>query len=282
MNHRSMFLAAVALATTGLTAGASQSEGPDLNGFWTHGFSLGFDPPPEGGPGPVHDVKTKAQMRAMGQFLVHEADASNPILQPWAAEEVKKASDAEKRGARIPSKQEICFPSGVPNYWTHPLLMQIVQSKDYVVFLHARDHQIRIVHLNKPHVANPQPSWYGDSVGHFEGDTLVVDTIGLNTRTFVDNYRTPHTDQLHVVERFKLAPDAKSIEVAITVEDPGAFTMPWSAMQRYRRVEPGPMVEATCVEGNFNYFNFDLEPLTIEHSAYSTARLLPRPACGER
>jgi hypothetical protein len=64
-----------------------------------------------------------------------------------------------------------------------------------------------------------------------------------------------------VVERFKLAPDAKSIEVAITVEDPGAFTMPWSAMQHYRRVEPGPMVEATCVEGNFNYFNFDLEPL---------------------
>ena len=96
MNHRSIFLAAVTLATTGLAAGASQSEGPDLNGFWTHGFSLGFDPPPEGGPGPVHDLKTKAQMRAMGQFLVHEADASNPILQPWAAAEVKKACGRAK------------------------------------------------------------------------------------------------------------------------------------------------------------------------------------------
>ena len=124
------------------------------------------------------------------------------------------------------------------------------------------DHMVRRVFLTDKHSANPKPSWFGESIGHYEGgDTLVVDTIGLNTRTFVDNYRTPHTDQLHVVERFKLAPDAKSIEVTLTVEDPGAFTMPWSAMQRYRRVEPGPMVESTCVEGNFNYFNFDLEPL---------------------
>src|SRR5258708_12659916 len=97
MNHRRIFLAAVALATTGLAAGASQSEGPDLNGFWTHGFSLGFDPPPEGGPGPVHDVKTKAQMRAMGQFLVHEAPPTNPLLHPCPAEELKKPSEPENR-----------------------------------------------------------------------------------------------------------------------------------------------------------------------------------------
>src|SRR3984957_19201178 len=130
MNHRGIFLATVTLAPAGFAVGASQSadsqqasgpaaEASDLNGFWTHGFSLGFDSPPEGGPGPVHDVKTKAQMRAMGQFLVHEADSGNPILQPWAAAEVKKAAEAEKRGSRIPTKQEICFPSGVPNYWTH-------------------------------------------------------------------------------------------------------------------------------------------------------------------
>src|SRR6478736_7740365 len=99
MNHRSILLAALTLAATGLAASASQSDGPDLNGFWTHGFSLGFDAPPEGGPGPVHDVKTKAQMRAMGQFLVHDADTTNPILQPWAAAEIQKANDAEKRGS---------------------------------------------------------------------------------------------------------------------------------------------------------------------------------------
>ena len=68
-----------------------------------------------------------------------------------------------------------------------------------------QDFQLRRVYLNEPHSANPKPSWYGESVGHYEnGDTLVVDTIGMNDRTYVDNYRTPHTTQLHVVERFKL------------------------------------------------------------------------------
>src|ERR1700688_267578 len=130
MKHRSMLLAAVTLATAGFAVFASQSavsqqvngpaaEAPDLNGFWTHGFSLGFDPPPEGGAGPVHDVKTRAQMRAMGQFLVHEADVNNPVLQPWVVDALRKANDAAKSGHRIPTLQETCFPSGVPNYWTH-------------------------------------------------------------------------------------------------------------------------------------------------------------------
>ena len=212
---------------------------PDLNGFWTHGFSLGFDPPPEGGAGPVHDVKTKAQMRAMGQFLVHEADANNPILLPWAAEEVKKANAAALSGRRIPTLQETCFPSGVPNYWTHPLMLQVVQTKDYVVFLHARDHQIRIVHLNRQHSQNLQPSWYGESIGHFEGDTLVVDTIGLNDKTPVDIFHTPHTTREHVVERIRAVPDpsgGRNLEVRFTVDDPGAFTMPWTGIETYRGV----------------------------------------------
>jgi hypothetical protein len=245
-------------------AGAPGAEAPDLNGFWTHGFSLGFDPPPEGGTGPVRDFKTKAQMRAMGQFVVHEGDYNNPILQPWAADVVKKAGEAAKAGKRIPTKQETCFPSGVPNYWTHPLLMQAVQTKDYVVFLHARDHQIRIVHLNKPHVPNPQPSWYGDSVGHFEGDTLVVDTIGLNDKTPVDVFNTPHTTKEHVVERIRVVRGPggeKNLEVRFTVDDPGAFTMPWTGVETYRGVGgPGGAVdpvgggdvlqEEVCAENN--------------------------------
>ena len=221
------------------SANSQTAQAPDLNGFWTHGFSLGFDPPPEGGAGPVRDVKTKAQMRAMGQFLVHEADVNNPVLQPWVVDALKKANAAAKSGHRIPTLQETCFPSGVPNYWTHPLMMQLVQTKDYIVFLHARDHQIRIVHLNKPHQANPQPSWYGDSIGHFEGDTLVVDTIGLNDRTPVDIFHTPHTAKEHVIERIRVVHDArggKNLEVRFTVDDPGAFTMPWTGIETYRGV----------------------------------------------
>jgi hypothetical protein len=124
------------------------------------------------------------------------------------------------------------------------------------------DQMVRHIYLTDKHTANPKPSWFGESIGHYEnGDTLVVDTIGLNTKTFVDNYRTPHTDKLHVVERYKLMNAETRIEVTLTVEDPGAFTTPWQAKQLYQRVEVGAMGESTCAEGNINYFNFDFDPL---------------------
>jgi hypothetical protein len=111
----------------------------------------------------------------------------------------------------------------------------------------------------KQHVT---PSWYGESVGHYEdGDTLVVDTIGISTKSFVDNYRTPHTGRLHVVERFRLIDGCKMLEDFITVDDPGAFTTPWSAVQRFRRQNPRVMVEDVCAENNYNYFNYDVAPL---------------------
>src|SRR5579863_2350954 len=89
-----------AAAAVAPSADSQSAQTPDLNGFWTHGFSLGFDPPPEGGVGPVRDVKTRAQMRAMGQFLVHEADVNNPILQPWVVDALRKANEAAKSGHR--------------------------------------------------------------------------------------------------------------------------------------------------------------------------------------
>jgi hypothetical protein len=108
--------------------------------------------------------------------------------------------------------------------------------------------QTRRIHLNVPHLANPRPSSYGDSVGHYEGDELVVDTIGMNDKTFVDNYRTPHTDRIHVVERFKLIDDGKQLQVTITVDDPGAFNMPWTAIQRWKRREGETLIELICAE----------------------------------
>jgi hypothetical protein len=88
-----------------------------------------------------------------------------------------------------------------------------------------------------------------------------VDTIGLNNKTFVDNFRTPHTEKLHVVQRFRLIEGGKTMEVNLHVEDPGAFTTPWNAIQRYRRVADSAMIEETCAEGSFNYFNQEAEPI---------------------
>src|SRR5262249_5555405 len=95
----------------------------------------------------------------------------------------------------------------------------------------------RHVHLADRHSANVKPSWYGESIGHYERDTLVVDTIGLDDRTLIDGFGTPHTKQLHVIERFHLIEDGKVLEATIHVEDPGAFTMPWDAVQRFRQYE---------------------------------------------
>jgi hypothetical protein len=130
-----------------------------------------------------------------------------------------------------------------------------LQTREKVTIINPGGPEIRQVYLNVPHSAAPKPSWYGESVGHYEGgDTLVIDTIGISDKGFVDNYRTPHTNKLHVVERFKLVEGGNVVQISIDVDDPGAFTMPWSATQRWRRVDRGPLYEAACNEDNVDYF----------------------------
>ena len=103
-------------------------------------------------------------------------------------------------------------------------------------------------------IRNVKPSWYGESVGHYEGgDTLVIDTIGQTDRTFADNYRTPHTTQMHVIERWKLSADGNSVDVSVDVDDPGVFTMPWRGLQRWRRVQQ-TLMEVICAENNAQDF----------------------------
>ncbi len=110
--------------------------------------------------------------------------------------------------------------------------------------------------LNREHSAKPKPSWFGESVGHYENGELVIDTIGFaeHPYSFVDNYRTPHTKQLHTVERWRVA-GGKEIEATVTVEDPGAFKAPWSGLVRWTKVNRA-MMESICQENNLNYEKF--------------------------
>jgi hypothetical protein len=136
-----------------------------------------------------------------------------------------------------------------------------IQTETEVVMINESDMQTRRVYLNVPHSANPKPSWYGESVGHYDGDELVVDTIGMNDKTFVDNYRTPHTDRIHVVERFKLIEDGKQLQVTITVDDPGAFNMPWTAVQRWKRREGETLIELICAENPVDHLGNESVPV---------------------
>ena len=106
----------------------------------------------------------------------------------------------------------------------------------------------------------------GESVGHYEGDTLVVDTLGFNDKTFFFSSRRRHTTQLHAVERFRMINDGKSPEVKIWVEDPGAFNMPWTARSTWRCVKPGQLIEDYCEPNNDFYFGYDVAPLPIDNT----------------
>jgi hypothetical protein len=122
--------------------------------------------------------------------------------------------------------------------------------------MRSADSQVRRIYLDIAHSANPKPSWYGESVGHYEDGTLVVDTIGLNTKTYVDNYRTPHTEKLHVVERWRMVND-RQLEATVTVEDPDTYYEPWSGLRRYRRVAQ-QYVEDICAENNEHVFDYKI------------------------
>src|SRR5205807_2951111 len=89
------------------------------------------------------------------------------------------------------------------------------------------------------HSRNAKCSLSGESIGHYEGDELVVDTIGIAATAPVDKFFTPHTDQIHLIERFRLASGGDRLEVRVHIEDPGAFTVPWNGRIVYQRVEPG-------------------------------------------
>jgi hypothetical protein len=222
-----------------------------------------FIPPPSG-PGPVmsdpaHPYISFYKFPANPRPTFRVADLSNPILQPWTRERLRNANERSLSGQVIAIPKERCWPVGVPAFLLLPATpVYFLQTPKEVVLIWMQDHWVRHVYLDVPHSAKVTPSWFGESVGHYEGDTLVVDTTGLSDKTYVDNYLTPHTDQLHVVERFRMINDGKTLEVNVVVEDPGTFTTPWNATQRYRRTANGPMIEIACPENNDDHFHHGL------------------------
>ena len=239
---------------------------PDTLTSWVPDRPTGDDflPPLNGGPGPVMSPKDRPYVpNGNGNQPTYRiADTSNPILKPWAKEQMEKAN-ADVRAGKVPYiTRERCWPAGVPGFTVYTRVQPIhfYQTPKEVTIINELNTQIRHVYLDVPHSKNPGHSWYGESVGHYEGDELVVDTIGLNDKTFVDNYRTPHTDQIHVVERFKVIEGGKTLQASVTVEDPGAFNMAWTGVQRWKRIAR-PLEEYLCEESNIGFFGYDVVPI---------------------
>jgi hypothetical protein len=278
-------VAATAVATLISSVALSQeaSRGtasiPDLSGTWVYPFCCGFIPPLSG-PGPVINKSRRRQIVDAEGLPIPNAtlgnlswigDYTNPILKAAAAEAVKKKGELEDSGMTAPTPRNQCWPEGVPFIFDN-MGIQILRQPGKITILYEHDHQVRQIRLNQVHPAQVSPSWYGDSVGHYEADTLVIDTVGFKIGPFsmVDWYGVPYTEALHVTEHYRLVDDdeavknaeergtitnnrlsrrasaatgiavdrnykGKVLQLQFTVEDQGVFTMPWSASVIYRR-----------------------------------------------
>jgi hypothetical protein len=255
----------LAVSVTGIAGAAAQSNSarPDFSSnasAWRHIGPEMLRVPGYPGPGPVHDDPAYHHVNntEAGQASYRIADLSDPNLTQWAKDIMKKDNDEVLHGKIAYLAHQSCTPAGVPDFdmvrGARPIYF--VQTPKEVLMIWEGDAQVRHVYLNVPHSQNPKPSWYGESVGHYEGNSLVIDTIGLNTRTFVDEYRTPHSDKLHVQERWTLADDGKTLSITVVVDDPATFNAPWSGSTTFRRSSE-PMFEIACAENN-EHFDFHI------------------------
>jgi len=143
--------------------------------------------------------------------------------------------------------EALCLPTGVPRQAPYP--WRIVQTPTHIYFLFEGNiHSYRQIFIDGTHPDDLDPTWYGHSIGRFEGDTLVVDTVGFNDKFWFDFAGHPHTEQLHTIERFR-RPDANTLEYEVTIDDPGAYTRPFTLYGSHTAADT-ELMEYICNENN--------------------------------
>jgi hypothetical protein len=147
-----------------------------------------------------------------------------------------------------------CFPPGVPRIYQHPFPMEIFQVPGRVIMLFEFDHHIRQIYTDgRGHNKDLPTAWMGDSIGKWEGDTLVVDTTNFNDKTWLDRGGHPHSEQLHLIERIHRS-DPDLLQIDITIEDPVAYTKPWTAQETFQLRPKWNIMELVCLD-NVNFLD---------------------------
>ncbi|HEX3486934.1 MAG TPA: hypothetical protein VHT51_17910 [Micropepsaceae bacterium] len=277
------FLCGAALVFPAFGAAGADAV-PDFSGPWGRNvFNLES---PDAGPGPILNLRRlgadAARTLVDGDPIPLVRDYNNPILKPDAAAVVKRNGEYSESGHDVPDPSNQCGTYSPPYLFSIMQGMQMLQGKDQIVILYTQDHQVRHVRLNSAHPRNLKPTPMGDSVAHYEGEMLVIDTVGvkLEPYTVVDRFGTPQSEAMHVVERYRLidsgeaqaaldrhsmktavtgpmVPDPhyeKALRVELRIEDPNIFTTPWTANVTYRRVIRG-YNEGVCAENNVDMFH---------------------------
>ena len=228
MRHRAFWLvaAAITLVLSPLAlarpAGASKaskdqgsSQPPDLSGVWF----------------------VRGKVRA--NFVFQD---SSPLL-PWGVDRLK--ANQQKLSPLLR-----CFPPGVPRVWTMPNPFEIISLPGRVLIYYEFEHLVRQIHTDgREHPKDLIPTWMGDSIGRWEGDTLVVDTTGFNGQSWLDTTGRPLSDALHVVERIRRV-SHEGLQVDITIDDPKAYAKPWTAQRVFDLKPEWEISEQICEENN--------------------------------
>ena len=266
---------AAVLAASVIAGAAAQTQvaAPDFfsgNASWRSRGGIVFTPVP-GAPAPtanddshpyIHNVDAQ---RLGTQPTFRISDLTNPNIKQWAKDLMKKDNAEVLDGKIAYTPGSSCRPYGVPAIWNSGGPFLFIQTPKEVLIINQGEQFARHIYMGVPHSAHPKPSYYGESVGHYEGDTLVIDTIGMNDKTFADNFRTPHTEKLHAIERLRRIDGGKVLQVHVTAEDPDTFVQPWQGTKIFNlghpqdRGEAEPdhvgVAESVCQEGNLTAAN---------------------------
>ena len=216
---------------------------PDLSGVYlAPGYGPG-DPKSRTGEGYAHNI-------------ARDLNPGDVPMLPWAEKLYKERFGNESKD----DPEGFCLPMGTPR--VNPYPWKIVQTGKLMVILYEGNvHSYRQIFLDRPHDQNVEDSWWGDSVGHWEGDTLVVDTVGLNDKAWLDADGHPRTTKAHIIERFT-RPELGKMIVDITIDDPGAYSKPWN-VHEVAQLAPGwEIMEYICNENqDANGNNLDVQHL---------------------
>jgi hypothetical protein len=223
-----VFMTAVAVAQIPRTADGK----PDMAGTWQSG---GVSINGEAGAPPLHPLPPSKYKPPARQALAY---------QDWAAAKQKTFSTLD-------DPTLLCLLPGVPRIATMPMPLEIVQTPKEVVVLYEAFRAWRRIPINDKlqHPNDLTPTWMGDSVGRWEGDTFVVDVTGFNDKTWIAGTGTVHTEKMHVVEHYKINDDG-TLSYDATVEDPGALTKPWVTGAVFRKPVDVRVEEYECIENN--------------------------------
>ncbi len=259
---RASSVAAIVLIVS--LAPAQAQHIPDFYGVWARD---------------AHNVLKPYSANARGYNVVN--GYNNELLKPWVVELLNRDALVESSGRATVTAHSVCYPEGVP-YVFGGTQIQILQTPSEITMLFGDAGQVRTIFMDRPHSAHVVPSWYGESVGHYEGDSLVVDTVGIAVNPESGSmgfFGTPHTEALHLVERYRylaageksvgppprddafdskeIIAGGKTLRLVYTVEDPGAYRKPWSVTLDYLPLKTR-IREYVCAE---NSRSSDLSPL---------------------